>query len=402
MACQIVHFDWFGGCGAWKRSLGASSVDESDEVNSRIMIRSIVSHTITAAASASIVAAYFTFSSMLRKDDSQAEIILSDKTTTISTDKMMDLSPNLPIYVYRPNKNLQIAFDARTRNPIYVLEKLDARLKDGPKNNRAGYRFYENTNLPDYFRSRNHQYKNSGFDRGHMAPAADFSYDENAMRDTFSLCNISPQHSSLNRGTWASLEDFTRMVAKEESDLNGCVTYVWSGPLWLPSSFQKVSFDGRLLNDKQPQIKHRFRFSYDAIGDPPSLISVPTHFFKVVAIVDEQSDQIKVRKIAAFVVSNFDGNMIKDGPSKSIGPSLVRIRDLEAVTGVQFALFSDWKDVIDFKTETLSRSIRKSASKELVPFMGSDKGGKRKVNKSKHKADIEHLCSNGRCNKIIR
>lgn len=42
-------------------------------------------------------------------------------------------------------------------------------------------------------------YKYSGFDRGHMCPAAVMKFDQDAMNETFSLANISPQDPNLNR-----------------------------------------------------------------------------------------------------------------------------------------------------------------------------------------------------------
>jgi len=49
-------------------------------------------------------------------------------------------------------------------------------------------------------------FKGSGFDRGHLVPAADMAYSSNGMRETFYLSNISPQDPSFNRGIWKKLE----------------------------------------------------------------------------------------------------------------------------------------------------------------------------------------------------
>lgn len=53
-------------------------------------------------------------------------------------------------------------------------------------------------------------YKWSGYDRGHLAPAADFSFNGQAMSESFFLSNMSPQEASFNRGAWASLEKQVR------------------------------------------------------------------------------------------------------------------------------------------------------------------------------------------------
>jgi len=52
-------------------------------------------------------------------------------------------------------------------------------------------------------------YKNE-WDKGHMAPAADFKCDELAMYETFTYLNCALQHEQLNRTTWKYLEEFER------------------------------------------------------------------------------------------------------------------------------------------------------------------------------------------------
>jgi endonuclease G len=42
-------------------------------------------------------------------------------------------------------------------------------------------------------------YKNSGYDKGHLCPAADMEFDENAYNDTFYTSNISPQKHILTQ-----------------------------------------------------------------------------------------------------------------------------------------------------------------------------------------------------------
>lgn len=49
-------------------------------------------------------------------------------------------------------------------------------------------------------------YKASIYDKGHMAPSADLSWDEIAERESYLMTNIAPQYASFNRGIWKSLE----------------------------------------------------------------------------------------------------------------------------------------------------------------------------------------------------
>lgn len=72
-------------------------------------------------------------------------------------------------------------------------------------------------------------YAGSGFDRGHLAPAADMAYDAQAMSESFLMTNMTPQHPSLNRGRWKTLETAVRGWAVEKEAL--CVV---AGPVLTP------------------------------------------------------------------------------------------------------------------------------------------------------------------------
>lgn len=93
-------------------------------------------------------------------------------------------------------------------------------------------------------------YRRSGYDRGHMAPSADFKYSEEAQQATFFLTNICPQDNSLNAGAWARLEEQCRSWAQRDSTL--------------------VIVAGPILNDRLTQ----------TIGE--TQVTVPSRFFKVV------------------------------------------------------------------------------------------------------------------------
>ena len=57
-------------------------------------------------------------------------------------------------------------------------------------------------------------YKDNEWDRGHLAPAADFSCDRETIKKTFTYLNCALQHEGLNRGPWKELERFERDLAK--------------------------------------------------------------------------------------------------------------------------------------------------------------------------------------------
>ena len=58
-------------------------------------------------------------------------------------------------------------------------------------------------------------YSNSGYDRGHMAPAADMRWSAQAMRESFYMTNICPQNHNLNAGDWKALEERVRDMAEQ-------------------------------------------------------------------------------------------------------------------------------------------------------------------------------------------
>jgi len=51
-----------------------------------------------------------------------------------------------------------------------------------------------------------YDYKGSGYDRGHLAPAGDMKYSSTAMSESFYMSNMSPQAASFNRGIWKKIE----------------------------------------------------------------------------------------------------------------------------------------------------------------------------------------------------
>ena len=107
---------------------------------------------------------------------------------------------------------------------IYVAEKLNSEsLKDADSVVRDDA-FHEEPAIKAFAHPKLESYKGSTYDRGHLAPAADFS-SKKSQYEGFSLVNIVPQNSSLNRGKWASLEDEVRQYAR----VDGTYTYIVTG-----------------------------------------------------------------------------------------------------------------------------------------------------------------------------
>ncbi|MFZ9657177.1 MAG: DNA/RNA non-specific endonuclease, partial [Crocinitomicaceae bacterium] len=75
----------------------------------------------------------------------------------------------------------------------------------------------------------NADYAKSGYDRGHLAPAADMSWSETVMQESFYYSNMSPQLPGFNRGIWKRLEEQVRTWAEFYDSI-----YVVTGPVLSP------------------------------------------------------------------------------------------------------------------------------------------------------------------------
>jgi endonuclease G len=267
--------------------------------------------------------------------------------------------------------------------------------------------FYEEKKLPEQYRSRNSHYRNTEYDRGHMAPAADFNFphdnhndndndnhnDRQQLIDTFNLCNTAPQLPGVNRKVWAALEDWTRRVARaahEQAAHNKSgpttTTLVLTGPLFLPA--KKVA-------PKSDKDKQLYQYEYAAIGQPPALQSVPTHFFKVVVVVLDNT----IQAFACFVVPNHESVADETDLTQFVVPWTA----LETVSGLEMfpaLTFSETKDDWKASADAVTRAITQNQTPVLLlnDGIGTPKGGgdgKRK--NQKHWTPLQHLCSKGQC-----
>ncbi|MGL4985656.1 MAG: DNA/RNA non-specific endonuclease [Treponemataceae bacterium] len=81
-------------------------------------------------------------------------------------------------------------------------------------------------------------YRGSGYDRGHLAPAADFSFSKEAMSNTFFMSNMSPQNPAFNRGIWAKLEAKVRTWAHNFESV-----YVITGPILEKPQYETIGIN---------------------------------------------------------------------------------------------------------------------------------------------------------------
>lgn len=102
--------------------------------------------------------------------------------------------------------------------------------------------------IPPAFSATNEDYKGSGYDRGHLAPAADMAWSEDVMSESFFFSNMTPQVPAFNRGIWKKLEDLVRKWAQEYDTLlivTGPIPgeykgHIGNGKVAVPASFYKA------------------------------------------------------------------------------------------------------------------------------------------------------------------
>ncbi len=106
-----------------------------------------------------------------------------------------------------------VLHSGQTRTPLYVAQRLDPEQLNAVEPFARSDAFYEEARLPARERATLASYKHSGFDRGHLAPAADMRTSE-GMDQSFSLANIVPQAPEHNRKAWKKIEQDTRRYVK--------------------------------------------------------------------------------------------------------------------------------------------------------------------------------------------
>lgn len=196
-----------------------------------------------------------------------------------------------------------LSYDHRTKNASWVYEKLTADNLVGDTD-RGNFQFKEDPIVDKIFRSTLLDYKGSGFDRGHLAPAANHKCNADEMAETFYLSNMSPQHPHFNRGYWAVLEKHVRDLTKQYKTVE-----VYTGPLYLPRED---------ANGKRWVI-------YQVIGKND--VAVPTHYYKVLALSDAQGK----KKIEAYILPN------QEISSKTpLSSFLTTLEKIESIAGTKF------------------------------------------------------------------
>jgi|TARA_B100001057_G_C22600769_1_gene852700 endonuclease G len=146
-------------------------------------------------------------------------------------------------------------------------------------------------------------YKGSGYDRGHLAPAGDMKYSKESMIESFFMSNMSPQNPSFNRGIWRKLEEAIRRWGKK---------------------IEIYIATAGVLNIK----------SLGSIGR--NKVTIPSKYYKVLYSPEKNS-------MIGFLLPNI-------GSSSELKSFIVSVDSIESITGIDF--FHELPDEIENKLES--------------------------------------------------
>ena len=152
-------------------------------------------------------------------------------------------------------------------------------------------------------------YRGSGYDRGHLVPAGDRRFSEQAYNETFYTSNISPQDRDFNAGIWNRLEQKVRYWCKRYGDL----VVITGGVL-----------DGNL----------------EEIGEED--VDVPEAFYKIVYRETENGTEV-----ISFLIPNRESNL----PLQNF---VVSLDELEEKTNLDFFQKQPkaWQNKMESRAET--------------------------------------------------
>jgi endonuclease G len=151
------------------------------------------------------------------------------------------------------------------------------------------------------------EYDGFGFDRGHLAPSADFRWSANALSESYYYSNMTPQRPEFNRESWASLEGLLRKIVDQEKKQ----FYVITGPV---------------LHEGLPQIERS-----------ANKLKIPELHYKI--IVDASAENPRGM---AFLMPN-------KKCEQRLSSYVVTIDSLERLTGIDF--FPTMNEALETKIE---------------------------------------------------
>jgi len=229
---------------------------------------------------------------------------IDDEVGESNKDEIVLLPTQIPSQLLS-RTSYSLSYNKDTRCPNWVAWHLTAEHADGSLKRHNSFREDEDVPRP---RATLDDYKRSGWSRGHMCPAGDNKWDEQAMEESFLLTNVCPQDERLNSGVWNRIEMDCRQWAKKYGEV-----FIVCGPV--------------LLNRE-----------HETIGK--NRVVVPEAFFKVVLCMKDKP------KAIGFVIRNNEGKKKRDMFVNSVD-------EVERITGYDFfpALPDEVENVIEAKAD---------------------------------------------------
>lgn len=197
-----------------------------------------------------------------------------------------------------------ISYNNDYKTPNWVAWELTRAETEGTEDRKN--KFEPDPDLPEP-RAEHSDYTHSGYDRGHMAPAADMKWNKKAMEESFYMSNICPQNRKLNRDDWGDLEEKCRDWAEKYGK-----AYIVCGPIYDSKSPKRIG-------------KHK--------------IAVPERFFKAILIYEG-----KTPIAMGFLFEN-------KAHHQNLRNYLVSVDKIEEETGLDF--FSKLPDTIESRIESI-------------------------------------------------
>lgn len=202
----------------------------------------------------------------------------SDRPAAPKNELMRVIMPEGTPEIWKDYEGFSVSFNPEHRVPNYVVWELTREEMQGdvPRSND----FHPD---PDVEGSPTlADYRRSGYDRGHMAPAGEMKWSAKAMYDSHVLTNMCPQDRKVNSGRWKTIEGLEQQWVMADSAL-----IIITGPILSDEITRKIG-EGVSVPERF------FRIVFSPYVDPPRAIAfivpnmyTPTGAYQLAVSVDE-------------------------------------------------------------------------------------------------------------------
>lgn len=254
----------------------------------------------------------------LGQNNSSPESILNEELSGAESLYSGSSSKSLPLEIPRGGKDhgiyvehtgYALSYDTINHTPFWVAWELTDKETRG-RMDRAD-QFLEDPAIPAQHAVRPGAYSGSGYSRGHMCPAGDQKWSQDAMDDSFYMSNMCPQTFELNKEWWDQLERAERTWARQEGSV-----YIVCGPIY----------------DAGRKVKNVTKKKF--------FVGIPHRFFKVILSLRKGQE-----KAIAFIYRN-------DASQQHMEDCVCSVDEVERITGYDF--FSLLEDHLENRLEATS------------------------------------------------